>query len=353
MSLVSNEKQTEAICSDNKYTLIDAGPGAGKTRVLIERIKYLLKNKKISPDTLLVITFTNKATDELRLRLLEDPEITEETLSRMHISTIHSFCKVLLDEYDETQYNLLAEDDDFNERMIMFLRKNRGKLSFNNENYITNSELVRVIDLYEEFTVFEVDNYLEELKKYIKENYPVNTEYTNYINSLKKDGSEFIKFPLEEVKENFKDDWYNSKFYHIVASYPKFKELLEKGNYLDYNFLQIHTCKFLEKGKIKDFPYKNIRVDEFQDIDPIQDKIFDAIIKNYDIESFTIVGDADQSIYGFRGSNSSYFSNFSKKYKCEPFVLDTNYRSKNEIVNFTEDFIKKHLSMDYSKDVKS
>ena len=164
MSLVSNEKQTEAICSDNKYTLMDAGPGAGKTRVLIERIKYLLKNKKISPDTLLVITFTNKATDELRLRLLEDPEITEETLSRMHISTIHSFCKVLLDEYDETQYNLLAEDDDFNERMIMFLRKNRGKLSFNNENYITNSELVRVIDLYEEFTVFEVDNYLEELK---------------------------------------------------------------------------------------------------------------------------------------------------------------------------------------------
>lgn len=354
MVLVFNDKQNDAICSDNKFTLIDAGPGAGKTRVLIERIKYLLKNKGADPDTLLIITFTNKATDELRLRLLEDPDINEETLSRMHISTIHSFCKVLLDKYDETQYNLLADDDDFNERMIMFMRKNRKKLGFINENYITGGELARVIDLYDEFTVFEVDDYLEDLKKYIRENYPVNSEYIDYIRNLEYDSNgNILNFPLDDVKENYKEDWYNQKFYHIVASYPRFKQLLEKENYLDYNFLQIRACEFLESDKIEDFPFENILVDEFQDIDPIQDKIFDAIIKNYNIETFTVVGDADQSIYGFRGSDSSYFSNFSKKYNCKPFVLDTNYRSKSEIVEFTEDFIKKYRDMDYSKDLKS
>ena len=350
--LVSNESQNIAIKSDEKFTLIDAGPGAGKTRVLIERIKYLLK-KGINPETLLVITFTNKATDELKLRLLEDEDISEKTLSHMQISTIHSFCKKILDEYDETQYKLLTSDDEFNERMIMFLRKNKKKLGFHSEAYMGGSELVKVLDLYNEFTVFEIEDY-EKLLEYIKEEYPVSKEYLDFIDHLEKNGNgEVINFPQDEVKENFKEDWYNAKLKKIVLSYPKFLKLLKKDNLIDYNFLQIRACEFLESDKIKDFPFKNILVDEYQDIDPIQDRIFDALIENYPIETFTVVGDADQSIYGFRGSNSTYFSEFANKNNCKPIVLDTNYRSKSEIVNFTEKFIKKYRSKEYSKDLKS
>ena len=355
MVLVSNERQSEAICSKDKFTLIDAGPGAGKTRVLIERIKFLLKEEKVSPDSLLVITFTNKATDELRLRLLEDVDISESDVNHMHISTIHSFCKVLVDEYDNVNYNLLADDGDFNERMVMFLRKYRKKLGFVNEAHIMGSELPRVLDLYEEFTIFDIDDNFDDLLKYIKDNYPVSDEYRDFISSLPCDSfGNVYSFPLDEVKDKgFRDDWYNAKLYRIVKSYPKFKNLVKGGNFLDYNFLQIRACELLESGKVEDFPFTNIFVDEYQDIDPIQNRIFDAIVENFSLDSFTVVGDADQSIYGFRGSNPSYFSEFSHKFNSSVYVLDTNYRSRSEIVEFTEDFIGEYRDVDYSKDLKS
>ena len=86
-----NTKQKEAVeyCGE-KPILIEAGPGSGKTRVLTERVKFLLKEQKVDPESLLVITFTIKAANEVKERLSES--IPEEIINKMQISTIHSFC---------------------------------------------------------------------------------------------------------------------------------------------------------------------------------------------------------------------------------------------------------------------
>lgn len=115
-------------------------------------------------------------------------------------------------------------------------------------------------------------------------------------------------------------------------------------NAVDYNTVQI---KFLES--LKENPetqYTNILVDEFQDTDPVQAEIFEILLKN--AESFTAVGDVDQSIYSFRGSFRDYFEEFYNKYNAELISLNYNYRSTNNIIRTSEAFIKPQRK-EYSK----
>ena len=120
-------------------------------------------------------------------------------------------------------------------------------------------------------------------------------------------------------------------------------ELLEKEKAIDFNQMQIRALKLMNEGHIPE--YSNILIDEFQDTDPIQMEIFKKLISpktNPKINSVTVVGDVDQSIYGFRGgSNKDYFKELRKleDVKFEEVVLSTNYRSTEEIIDFTQDFI--------------
>ena len=118
MSVSLNKNQSKAAYYDgDKYLVIEAGPGAGKTRVLIERIKFLVNVKKVDPSSLLVITFTRKAADELKERLTKD--IEESYVNLMQISTIHAFCRVILSNIGE--YNTRILGDSVNEKLKMFL----------------------------------------------------------------------------------------------------------------------------------------------------------------------------------------------------------------------------------------
>ena len=92
---------------DKRPLLIEAGPGSGKTRVLVERIKFLIEEKELNPSTFLVITFTRKAAQELKERLSE--YLTKKEIEEMQISTIHSFCLEIL---NETRHSLNVLDDD-------------------------------------------------------------------------------------------------------------------------------------------------------------------------------------------------------------------------------------------------
>ena len=97
---------------------VEAGPGAGKTRVIIERVKYLIKEKKIHPETLLVITFTRKAAEELKERLA-DSDISKSDIDLMQISTIHGFCSKILENNGAVGFDVI--DDDLNEKTNMFI----------------------------------------------------------------------------------------------------------------------------------------------------------------------------------------------------------------------------------------
>ena len=328
-----NENQQKVVeYNGNKPLLVEAGPGSGKTRVIIERVKFLINELKINPSSLLVITFTRKAANELKDRLSED--IPKNIINKMQISTIHSFCLDFLKKRCNVT-NLI--DDDSGEKRRLFIQKYKYKLGFKNEFYLADYQIPSVINKFDEYTTFKVD--IDGLIDYIKQTRPIDKEYVDFVNSFK-------FFPSKKVRENekFKKSWYNARFLQTPKAYVKYLELLDLFNAVDYNTVQI---KFLES--LKENPetqYTNILVDEFQDTDPVQAEIFEILLKN--AESFTAVGDVDQSIYSFRGSFRDYFEEFYNKYNAELISLNYNYRSTNNIIRTSEAFIKPQRK-EYSK----
>lgn len=328
-----NENQQKVVeYNGNKPLLVEAGPGSGKTRVIIERVKFLINELKVNPSSLLVITFTRKAANELKDRLSED--IHKNIINEMQISTIHSFCLDFLKKRGNVT-NLI--DDDSGEKRRLFIQKYKYKLGFKNEFYLADYQIPSVINKFDEYTTFKVD--IDGLIDYIKQTRPIDKEYVDFVNSFK-------FFPSKKVRENekFKKSWYNARFLQTPKAYVKYLELLDLFNAVDYNTVQI---KFLES--LKENPetqYTNILVDEFQDTDPVQAEIFEILLKN--AESFTAVGDVDQSIYSFRGSFRDYFEEFYNKYNAELISLNYNYRSTNNIIRTSEAFIKPQRK-EYSK----
>lgn len=328
-----NENQQKVVeYNGNKPLLVEAGPGSGKTRVIIERVKFLINELKINPSSLLVITFTRKAANELKDRLSED--IPKNIINEMQISTIHSFCLDFLKKRGNVT-NLI--DDDSGEKRRLFIQKYKYKLGFKNEFYLADYQIPSVINKFDEYTTFKVD--IDGLIDYIKQTRPIDKEYVDFVNSFK-------FFPSKKVRDNekFKKSWYNARFLQTPKAYVKYLELLDLFNAVDYNTVQI---KFLES--LKENPetqYTNILVDEFQDTDPVQAEIFEILLKN--AESFTAVGDVDQSIYSFRGSFRDYFEEFYNKYNAELISLNYNYRSTNNIIRTSEAFIKPQRK-EYSK----
>lgn len=328
-----NENQQKVVeYNGNKPLLVEAGPGSGKTKVIIERVKFLINELKVNPSSLLVITFTRKAANELKDRLSED--IPKNIINEMQISTIHSFCLDFLKKRGNVT-NLI--DDDSGEKRRLFIQKYKYKLGFKNEFYLADYQIPSVINKFDEYTTFKVD--IDGLIDYIKQTRPIDKEYVDFVNSFK-------FFPSKKVRENekFKKSWYNARFLQTPKAYVKYLELLDLFNAVDYNTVQI---KFLES--LKENPetqYTNILVDEFQDTDPVQAEIFEILLKN--AESFTAVGDVDQSIYSFRGSFRDYFEEFYNKYNAELISLNYNYRSTNNIIRTSEAFIKPQRK-EYSK----
>lgn len=328
-----NENQQKVVeYNGNKPLLVEAGPGSGKTRVIIERVKFLINELKVNPSSLLVITFTRKAANELKDRLSED--IPKNIINEMQISTIHSFCLDFLKKRGNVT-NLI--DDDSGEKRRLFIQKYKYKLGFKNEFYLADYQIPSVINKFDEYTTFKVD--IDGLIDYIKQTRPIDKEYVGFVNSFK-------FFPSKKVRDNekFKKSWYNARFLQTPKAYVKYLELLDLFNAVDYNTVQI---KFLESLKENsETQYTNILVDEFQDTDPVQAEIFEILLKN--AESFTAVGDVDQSIYSFRGSFRDYFEEFYNKYNAELISLNYNYRSTNNIIRTSEAFIKPQRK-EYSK----
>lgn len=337
-----NEEQEEVVTYDNhKFLSIEAGPGAGKTRVLIEKVKYMVNELSVKPESLLIITFSTKAAEELQERLI-DGEISKSDVQKMQISTIHSLCIKLLEERGEVGYDIIA--DESGEKVNMFVGRHLKDLGFVDEFYIPNSQISYIIKKYDEYSAFKVDT--DKLVEYIEREWPMDPGYADYVHNYMEthDGN----FPRGDInkKENkaYKDSWYNAKYLQIARSYPKYIELLEEVHAIDFNQMQIKALELLEKDN--DVPYTNVLVDEFQDTDPIQMKIFEKLMDNIkskpDPTSFTVVGDINQRIYGFRGSTKNYFKYLREKYSddFEFKSLPTNYRSTNQIIDISEDFIK-------------
>ena len=325
-----NDNQKDVINFGKGNLLVEAGPGSGKTTVIVERIKKLIA-EGVKPETFLVITFTRKAAQNLQNKLKEF--IPKDDIAKMQISTIHSFCLDFLKSRGEV-FNLI--DDDNAEKKSLFIQKHRKRLGFTGIHTVLNYQIPAVIDKFSEYTNFNVDT--KGLVDYIEKTRPISDEYIDFVNSL-----EF--FSKKRIEDNdFKDDWYNARYVQVARAYPIYLEILDEDSSVDYNTVQLKALKELEKNP--ETGYTTVLVDEFQDTDPLQYRIFEILLENSNY--FTAVGDIDQRIYSFRSSYKDYFDEIQNNYDAEIISLNVNYRSTNNIINLTDSFIK-HQRKEYSK----
>lgn len=293
------QKQKEAIEHFKGPLLIVAGPGAGKTWVLVERVLHLINQKDVDPNTILVTTFTDKAANELKAKINKKMGFIA---GEIHISTIHSFCHHILLSYPE-MHDFGASFDVIDKDMeIMFLRNNLQELE------ISEYKLPDVMDFFDRCSENRVDP--DQLGRRIKDLYPENKTYLK-----------------------------------MCRSYRKYLKLLIEHNKVDFAGLQKNVLNLLEENPevLEDLRGKIqfILVDEYQDTNPVQDKIFELIA--YPENNICVVGDDDQSIYAFRGANIYNFIKFPEKYPDTRIVtLARNFRSTSNIINITEEFMNQY-----------
>lgn len=272
--------------------LVKAGPGSGKTRVLIERIKNLLILKKRCK--ILALTFSNLAADEMRNRLQEDNSIGE-LINNVTVGTIHSFCLDLV----QTRGNLIG----LGRNMVIF------------ENSSDQQAVLR--------DVFSNDPKLWEL---LKSEEKTNTFLQKCLSLISEQKKKFISSEMCDMLEPF------------PTIYREYNQLLLKQNALDFDDILFYAYQILTENpsvvKLYNSLYKFICVDEAQDLNFAQYEVIKALCGN-ECRNIMLVGDENQSIYGFNGSDSTLMSEtFVRDFNPVMYVLNENYRSAKAIVKF-------------------
>jgi len=289
-----NKNQYSAVTSASKYIRVIAGAGSGKTRVLTNRICYLIESG-ISIRNILAITFTNKASKEMKERVIKEMGVEYSPL----IATFHSFCVRFLRE----EINVLGYPKDFN----ILDEEDKGKVI---------KEILKEMDIEKTYIDHkEMINFIS----YVK---------TNYYNQEYKVNMNMFGYDKEIDKKKI---------------YDKYQEKIKKMRCLDFDDLLIKTYEIL-LGDIKirekwQNRYKFVLVDEFQDTNDIQFDLIKLIVgKN---NSLFVVGDPDQTIYTWRGANLKIIMDFERYFpNAQTIVLDENYRSKEKILNLANALIK-------------
>ena len=277
-----NDYQKKAILNDDKTLLLNACVGSGKTTVLIQKILYLHLIKEVPLEEMVVLTFTNKAANEILERFINfNIPLTQ---SNLYFGTFHSIAKKLLD----------------------------SSLNLNEIGYKNN------------FSIIDTDEYTEFLENIIEEN-NLNIKYKN---KLKKriDLSRQNKFTYGAMK-------YNDDFELLLKlSYEKRKEY----NLMTFDDL-IENCLFLLKEYRLDKEIKYVIVDEFQDCNIEQIEMIKLLLKT--TGSLFAVGDPNQTIYTWRGSKLNIFEEFEKYRKFTSLTLPINYRSTSTILDIARIFL--------------
>jgi DNA helicase-2/ATP-dependent DNA helicase PcrA len=298
-----NEPQREAVRTTDGPVLILAGAGSGKTKALTHRLAYLISEKKVSPASILSVTFTNKAAGEMKQR-------TEALLDESHKSKV------------ESTRNILPWMGTFHSICVKILRREAALIG-----YPTS------------FTIYDSQDQLAVVKK-IMQDKGFDTKQFNpnavlyFIGSSK---NEFIT-PAEYKK------FVNSPFEEIVYEvYKDYQKYLKTIGAMDFDDLLLLCVQLFEQHPTILEKYQRIfqyiMIDEYQDTNQVQylwAKMLSAKHGN-----ICVVGDDSQSIYGFRGANFRNILNFEKDYKGAKIIkLEQNYRSTKNILRAADELIR-------------
>lgn len=299
-----NEKQKKAVLHINGPLLIIAGPGSGKTRTLVERVLHLLNDVGAEPKNILLATFTEKASRELITRVSENIE-KNINFSEMYVGTIHSICLRIIDENIEKS----------------FLKKNYKVLDDMDQKFFIykNMKNFENIEGFEKF--FNGMNAVGHWRKA-----GILRKWIDKINEEKLDNKNI---------ENSSDE----RIIFLNEVHNKYRELLFLENSIDFSNIQLECLRMvLENSEILkklQEEIKYIMIDEYQDTNTVQEKLF--LLIGGERKNICVVGDDDQGIYRFRGATVKNILHFQKNFpegECEKIELDINYRSNEDIVNF-------------------
>ena len=282
-----NNKQLEAVTSIGQPNLIFAGAGSGKTRVLTYKIAYLIKDVGLPPENILAVTFTNKAAQEMKLRV---QELLDFDISSISIGTFHSISAQLL-------------------------RKEIHHLGMLN-NFI-------IYDQPDSISV--IKSSIKDLGLDIKQFEPKT--FKNHISQLK---NKLISYEQAEI---LADDFLSQK---VAEVYKIYQNQLSNNSALDFDDLLLKPLELfktmpniLKKYQNK---YNYVLVDEYQDTNKPQFEFIYSLAQNH--REICVVGDDDQSIYGWRGADISNILNFSDAFgESKIFKLEQNYRSTQNILD--------------------
>ena len=296
MELVQNmnENQLKAILKTQGAVMVIAGAGSGKTRVLTNRIAYLIAEKNVLESNILAITFTNKAAKEMKERVYS---LVGETSKYIWINTFHSMC-------------------------VRILRQHIDLLGYN-KNFT-------ILDTSEQKTI--IKNIVKELNL-SEDSYQPN----NILKIISNSKNSMIS--VNEMKAQARFGFMKN----VAEIYEYYQKYLKKNSVLDFDDLMLKTIVLFEKHPEVLAIYQNkfeyIHVDEYQDTNVIQYKLIKMLSEVH--KNICIVGDDDQSIYSWRGACSDNIINFEKDYEdVEVIFLDQNYRSNSTILDAANAVIK-------------
>lgn len=295
-----NAEQAKAIFTTEGPLLVFAGAGSGKTRVLTYRAAYLVENKKVAPEQILAITFTNKAANEMKERIRA---LIGDHADGMWAMTFHSMC-------------------------ARILRKHASDIGYKNN-----------------FSIYDTDDSKSVIAKIIKENLYQKilspAPVLGFISNLKNQNIAPDKYVASTREERA-----------IIHIYELYEEQLYKNNALDFDDLLLKTVELFE-----DFPdiledyqeqFHYIMVDEYQDTNSLQFLLVSMLAEKH--ENVCVVGDDDQSIYGFRGADIQNILDFESNYPNTLVIkLEENYRSSGNILNTANAVIKNNTMRSIKK----
>lgn len=287
-----NDRQAEAVQATEGPLLIMAGAGSGKTRVLTHRIAYLIEEKLVNPWNILAITFTNKAAREMRERAVNLNPRAQDTL----IATFHSMC-------------------------VRILRRDADHIGYNRN-----------------FTIVDPGEQRTLMKRILKE--------------LNVDSKKFTERSILGTISNLKNDLITADAYdkttsdlysQIVAkAYHHYETELKRSESMDFDDLIMNTILLFDKNPdvlaYYQGKFQYIHVDEYQDTNQAQYQLVQLLAKRF--KNLCVVGDADQSIYGWRGANMQNILDFETDYpEAKVVLLEENYRSTKTILQAANDVI--------------
>ncbi len=291
-----NQQQKEAILHVFGPSVILAGAGSGKTRVLVYKVLYLIKNEKINPSSIIMITFTNKAGDEMKERIIKIGQVKNLGF----IGTFHSFCASVLRKFADYlgyQRNYVIYDEDDQKSLMKELLKEMMIKKYTADFFLNQISLAKN-------QLITPDKYLDTFN-------------------------------------------FGEKYELIQKVYEKYQKKLKKHNAMDFDDLLVNTIALWKENKEILELYQNkishILVDEFQDTNLAQYELVKLLSQKN--KNLTVVGDFSQSIYSWRGADIENLKKFQKDFpQAKVFYLDENYRSTQKILDFAYKVISKNVT---------